>query len=288
MVTKNLNIVLMDSGILKLRNTRVVSKRQSCKNPDTSALLKTSSSPLRIADKVAQLHQERIATQAGFEPSPVGVIYEEMSILETFDECGAGDMPLLFDAGTAGHSCEPLSGVALGLRPKARSAASRLDACGVVGKPSSQDVSRKKQRAAKEGSNIFLNSMKLSGLLGNTAPTKNLMRIESLTRSSKSKGRMGGKLARLLFERRSCQNSAAKCPLPSIKASPQSGKNMLKTSYFQLCNFNLKEAAHKVRSASGSVAKQRRPKSGEKASSIIKKHVEQATIKHIINKVTIK
>eukprot|EP00826_Nyctotherus_ovalis_P045073 TRINITY_DN4936_c0_g1_i1.p1 TRINITY_DN4936_c0_g1~~TRINITY_DN4936_c0_g1_i1.p1 ORF type:complete len:302 (-),score=48.97 TRINITY_DN4936_c0_g1_i1:113-949(-) len=278
----------MDSDILKLCNTRIVSKKRNCKDANTFALLRTSSSPLQIADKFVQLSQEREVIQPGFQPSFVGVIYEEMSILDTFDEGNTGDVPLLFEEGTVGESSEPLSGAALGLRPKVRSATSRLDVCERTGKPSSQNISRKKQRIAKEGSNIFLNSMKLSGLLGNAVPTKNLMRIESLTRSSKSKGRMGGKLTRLLFERRSCQNSAVKCPLPSIKASPQPERNMLKTSYLHLYNFNLKQAAHKVRSASDSVAKQRRPKSGEKASSMIKKHVQQATIKHIINKVTIK
>lgn len=272
----------MDSDIFKLnskprilKDTKIIIHKQTNKQQDHLHL--------KAKNKVMQLNKPREGYQAKFQPSFVGIIYEEMSILDTFDDCCIMDIPLLFEKMVNDVKVNALSDMALSLQPKIRNVTSRVDMCEKFSKPSSQNLSRKKQRTTKEGSNVFLNSMKLSGLLGSSIPAKNLMRIESLTRSSKHNGKVGGRLARLLFERQSCQNSVMKLPLPSIKASPQPEKNMLRTSYLQLWNFNPNhKESHKVRSSSGTVSKQRRPKSGEKAINVLKNVYNHSKQKLII------
>ena len=224
---------------------------------DTKLLLPLRVTPqefLQIKDKIVKLNQPREFHQSRFQKSLVGVIYEEMSILDTFDDACVTDIPLMFEKTITLNHSEALSDVALNLKPKIHNITSCING--------HEKFNKKKQRTTKESSNVVPNSMKLTELLGSSVPIKSLLRIESLTRSSK----LGGRLARLLFERQSCKNSVMRYPLPSIKASPQPEKNVLKTGYLQLCNFKPNKETHEARSSSNTAAKQRRPKSGEKRS----------------------
>eukprot|EP00826_Nyctotherus_ovalis_P022798 TRINITY_DN17605_c0_g2_i1.p1 TRINITY_DN17605_c0_g2~~TRINITY_DN17605_c0_g2_i1.p1 ORF type:complete len:250 (-),score=17.08 TRINITY_DN17605_c0_g2_i1:120-869(-) len=202
---------------------------------------------------------------SGFQSTQVGVIYEEMSMMDTFDyNANESDLPSLFCEESA-NILIPLSDAALELKPKSDNSSNgrRLKETQRIHSNMGKECKIKlpKHDHAKLNTNIY----KLNSLLIGNAP-ENILRADSLIKTANAREQKNGGGITKFFSR----DRPARVPnLPLLRQLAKPEKEFTKTSYKPFNKFINQPAevhmeAHKnTRSATGSGAKPRRTRSGE-------------------------